>query len=151
MTKIYLASPFFNEKENAIYTKVIETLKQNPNYDIFIPKEHTIPNGWNMPNHIWAERVFDMDYLALMHCDVVVVLNYGLYSDSGTAWECGCAYGMGKKILNVLCGDKETEYSLMMLNGTTAVMTLQELEIFDIKNYLEYSKNKSQNAMVLLK
>lgn len=126
--KVYLASPFFNEKETAVYDKVIAALRER-DIDLFVPREHTIPNAWDMPNQIWAENVFAVDYLAITQCDVVVVLNFGMYSDSGTAWECGCAYALGKKVINVLCmkdGEK-IDFSLMMLNGTTAVCTLDEI------------------------
>ena len=126
--KVYLASPFFNEKETAVYDKVIAALRKR-DIDLFVPREHTIPNAWDMPNQIWAENVFAVDYLAITQCDVVVVLNFGMYSDSGTAWECGCAYALGKKVINVLCmkEGEEIDFSLMMLNGTTAVCTLDEI------------------------
>ena len=113
--KVYLASPFFNERENEVYERVIAELRSE-GHDVFVPKEHTIPNAWDLPNAVWGENVFAVDILGIQKCDVVVVLNFGMYSDSGTAWECGYAYALGKKVVNVLCGDDNT-YSLMMLNG----------------------------------
>lgn len=139
MEKIYLASPFFNEAETRIYNKVIKILR-GQHYNVFVPKEHTIPKGWDLPNYIWAENVFSVDYLALTQSDIVIVLNFGMYSDSGTAWECGCAYGMGKTVINVLCGDKNTEYSLMMLNGTEVTITLKELEEYCLSKLLQFGK-----------
>ena len=139
MEKIYLASPFFNEAETKIYNEVIKILRSQ-HYNVFVPREHTIPNGWDLPNHIWAENVFSVDYLALTQSDIVIVLNFGMYSDSGTAWECGCAYGMGKKVVNVLCGDESTEYSLMMLNGTEVTITIKELEDHLLSRLLQFCK-----------
>ena len=136
MKKIYLASPFFNNQEIEKYDNVIDSLREQ-GFDVFVPREHTVPNGWDMPNHIWAENVFAVDYLAITKCDVVVVLNFGMYSDSGTAWECGCAYALGKKVLNVLCGEEDEEYSLMMLNGTNSVCYYTEI----IEKSLEYVLN----------
>ena len=118
MKKIYLASPFFTEFEKAIYDNVIKVLRQH-GYDVFVPQEHTIPNGEKMPNSQWAKAVFDMDLAALRDAECVVVLNYGMYSDSGTAWECGAAYAMGKPILQVICGLSDEPYSCMMINGAT--------------------------------
>lgn len=144
--KIYLASPFFNGKEIAIYNNVIELLRKEK-LDVFVPKEHTIPNGWDMPNHLWAENVFAVDYLALSQSDIVVVLNFGMYSDSGTAWECGCAYAMGKQIVNVLCGDDTTDYSLMMLNGTNIVVDYKQFENLLFSQVLRLSKKKNTEIL----
>lgn len=144
--KIYLASPFFNEQETTIYNNVIELLRKE-NLDVFVPREHTIPNGWDMPNHLWAENVFAVDYVALSQCDVVVVLNFGMYSDSGTAWECGCAYAMGKQVVNVLCGDNETEYSLMMLNGTNIVVDYKQFENLLFCQVLMLNKKKNTEIL----
>lgn len=116
--KIYLASPFFQKREIEIYQRAIAILR-NKGYEVFVPQEHTIPNGEKMPNTQWAKAVFDMDMEALKNCDAVVALNWGLYSDSGTAWECGAAYALGKPILQVICGHQEEAYSCMMLSGAT--------------------------------
>lgn len=137
--KIYLASPFFNDEEIEIYNKVIELLRAE-NLDVFVPREHEISGGWDLPNHVWAENVFAVDYLALSQSDVVVVLNFGMYSDSGTAWECGCAYAMGKQIINVLCGDKNAEYSLMMLNGTNIVVHYEDFEKMLFQEVMKLNK-----------
>ena len=123
--KVYLASPFFNEKENKIYEQVITEFRSE-GHEVFVPKEHTIPNGWEMSNAVWAENVFAVDILGIQKCDVVVVLNFGMYSDSGTAWECGYAYALGKKVINVLCGDDNT-YSLMMLNGCNTYVKIDSI------------------------
>ena len=123
--KVYLASPFFNKRENEIYERVIAELRSE-GHDVFVPKEHTIPNGWEMPNAVWGENVFAVDILGIQKCDVVVVLNFGMYSDSGTAWECGYAYALGKKVVNVLCGDDNT-YSLMMLNGCNTYVKIDSI------------------------
>ena len=129
--KVYLASPFFNEKENEVYKSVIKSLR-NDRHKVFVPKEHTIPNAWDLPNAVWGESVFAVDILGIQKCDVVVVLNFGMYSDSGTAWECGYAYALGKKVVNVLCSDDNT-YSLMMLNGCNTYVKIDNI----FENYLK--------------
>ena len=126
MRKIYLASPFFSEKELIVYKEVIELLRNLRETDVFVPMEHKIPGDMEMPNHIWAKKVFDADCEALHESDYVFVLNFGMYSDSGTAWEAGYAYALGKKVYQVYCG-KECEYSLMMMNGCTHIITLDDL------------------------
>ena len=54
--KVYLASPFFNENEINVYEKVIALLREEKDIDLFVPREHTIPNGWEMPNEISEEE-----------------------------------------------------------------------------------------------
>lgn len=127
MIKGYLASPFFNENELFIYKEVISILRNNKNIDLYVPMEHKIPGAYDISNQEWGRRVFEMDIKAMDDCDVVIVLNYGMYSDTGTAWETGYAFAKGKDIYQVLCMDNKTDYSIMMINGSGTVMTLEDL------------------------
>ena len=71
--------------------------------------------------------MFNTDKKALYESDYVFVLNFGMYTDSGTAWEAGYAFAMGKKVYQVCCGEN-CDYSLMMMmNGCTHVITLEDL------------------------
>lgn len=93
---IYIAGPFFTDKERAFLKIVIESVKEIfPNEELFIPMEHFIPNGENLSNNEWAEAVFKMDVEALNKCNRVIAAYSGLYSDTGTAWEIGYAYAKG--------------------------------------------------------
>lgn len=112
--KIYLASPLFTELERKNIKELAEKLRQQGN-EVYVPMEHIIKNGWDYPNHEWAKMVFDEDVKAIRECDAVYCLYYGLYSDSGTAWECGFAYALGKAVY--LVDESNSEVSLMMVNG----------------------------------
>ena len=93
---IYIAGPFFTDKERAFLKIVIESAKEVfPNEEFFIPMEHFIPNGENLSNNEWAEAVFKMDVEVLNKCNRVIAAYSGLYSDTGTAWEIGYAYAKG--------------------------------------------------------
>lgn len=116
MKKIYLASPFFDATECHYYHRAIEALR-SAGYEVYVPQEHTIEGGWEMPNEEWARRVYCEDVNALRTCDVVMVMNFGMYSDSGTAWEAGFAYALQIPTVQVLCGGYNATYSLMMING----------------------------------
>ena len=129
--KIYLASPFFKPTELAVYHNVIGDLRSNDTHSVYVPQEHEIPNAWDLSNQDWARQVFCADIEAIEDCDVVMVLNFGMYSDSGTAWEAGYAVGLGKMVVQVLCGDENTVYSLMMFNGCTKVINLCDVEHWD--------------------
>lgn len=132
--RVYLASPFFNEKERGVYQAVIATLRKK-GYDLFVPAEHEITNAWDLSNQAWGEAVFGVDISAINKCDVVIALNWGMYSDSGTAWELGYAFALGKKTINVCVLDNNT-YSLMMTNGANHNISLTDLLIEDIEDIL---------------
>ena len=104
-------------------------------HKVFVPKEHEIPNAWDLPNAIWGESVFAVDILGIQKCDVVVVLNHGMYSDSGTAWECGYAYALGKDVVNVLCG--EGDFSLMMLNGCNTYIKFENFSKWFLEHLVQ--------------
>lgn len=127
--KIYLASPFFNEAELEVYHRVITALRAE-GYEVYVPQEHTIENAWSLSNEDWARRVFVEDRQALNECDVVMVLNFGMYSDSGTAWEAGYAYAKEKSVVQVLCGGENATYSLMMMNSCDNIVELPQVAHF---------------------
>ena len=128
--KIYLASPFFNTEEVAIYHNVIQKLRA-AGHEVYVPQEHAIEGAWDMPNKEWAELVFLNDIKAIRQCEMVMVLNFGMYSDSGTAWEAGYAYAIEKKTVHVLCGGDNATYSLMMMNGCDKVISLCNVVHFE--------------------
>lgn len=111
---IYLAAPFFNEKEREAVERVAKELRDY--YNVYVPMEHTIENAWNLSNYSWGRCVFNEDIRAIDASRMVVVLDWGHYGDTGTAWECGYAYGKGKEIHRFRM-DKNAIYSIMMEFG----------------------------------
>lgn len=128
--KIYLASPFFTKEEVAIYRSVIDELRQ-AGYEVYVPQEHTIEGAWEKSNTEWANCVYHEDIKAIDDCECVMVLNFGMYSDSGTAWEAGYAFAIGKWTVHVLCGGDNAIYSLMMMNGCDKVISLRDVTHFE--------------------
>ena len=95
--KIYMAGAFFRPETKSkidLYAADFRRL----GHDVYVPQEHTVPNAWDMSQEDWAREVFKMDVAAIQECDMVFVVYDGLYSDSGTAWEIGYAYALGKHI-----------------------------------------------------
>ena len=117
MAKIYLASPWFNDKERVMYRGILDKMRKE-GHEVYAPIEHEVPNAWEVSNAEWGRAVFNADVEAIRNCDEVWVLNFGMYSDSGTAWECGFADGIGKTVRQLVYGMGEDKtYSLMMING----------------------------------
>lgn len=128
--KIYLASPFFNTEEVAIYRNVIQDLR-TAGHEVYVPQEHTIEDAWDLSNKDWASRVYLNDIEAIDDCECVMILNFGMYSDSGTAWEAGYAFAIDKWTVQVLCGGDNATYSLMMMNGCDRVIELRNVVHFN--------------------
>ena len=112
--KIYLASPLFTDYERQKVKEWAARLR-GCGREVYVPMEHSIENAWELPNYEWAKRVFDEDVKAIQEADEVYCIYYGLYSDSGTAWECGYAYALGKAVR--LIDESNEEVSLMVVNG----------------------------------
>lgn len=124
MMNIYLASPFFNEEENA-WVENAEKILRDRGFDVYSPRENEIREG-NIQK--WAQFNFNADVNAIRDCDVMVMLYHGNYSDSGTAWECGYAYANGIPVVCVQIGDLS---NLMVHCSARANITLEELKTYD--------------------
>lgn len=115
--KIYLAGPFFTKFQREA---IKECAKANRNlgHEVYVPMEHFIEGGEEMPNSVWARKVFEEDVKAINQCDKVIALYEGLMSDTGTAWEIGYAYGIGKPVV-LADASASAPLSLMVVNSAT--------------------------------
>lgn len=119
---IYIAGPFFNLEERTKLLHMIDLVKEAyPDEELFIPMEHFVPDGENMPNYQWAEEVFKLDVEALNKADRVIALYLGHYSDTGTAWEIGYAYAKGIPVTIVPDGIVPKDYSIMPIISSGSV------------------------------
>lgn len=124
MEKIYLAAPFFKKEEREFVEKIADIFRSSGD-EVYVPMEHKIENGENLPNNEWARKVFEQDIKAIDECDTVIAVYSSLYSDTGTAWECGYAYAKGKRVLINICKEESESNgtiknikSLMVINGS---------------------------------
>ena len=117
MQKIYLAGPFFNERETALIHEFAARLREK--YEVFVPMEHTAEGDVPEGSFAWGKEIFDIDVKGLEEADFVVALDHGFTSDAGTAWETGYAYALGKPSYIVAVGDVSPVRSLMLLHGCT--------------------------------
>ena len=131
--KIYLASPFFNDAEN-VYVSIAESFLRNRGFKVYSPREHEVRDTYEVGTPKWAEETFKEDVKAIKDCDRVVMLYYGNYSDSGTAWECGFAFGIGKPVVAV---HLEKLSNLMVHCSADANISLVELTTYDFENMPE--------------
>lgn len=126
--KIYLASPFFNETELTAVKRAEEILEKR-GFTVFSPRKHPI-TAEREGSPAWSKATFIADRTYIDWADVVVMLYHGQYSDSGTAWECGYAYGARTPVLVVQLGENS---NLMVHEGCHANLSLDELETYDFE------------------
>lgn len=122
--KVYLASPFFNDKERKEKDKIRQRLI-NLGYEVIDPQNTGNVVSWELSNNDWASKVYKKDKAAIMSADVVVAIDWGLYGDCGTAFEVGFATMIGLPIL-VIAPDETLKqpHSLMVAQaGTNFIST----------------------------
>lgn len=127
--KIYLASPFFNKKELE-NVKIAEKILTERGFSLFSPRLNEVRTDENTQQSWWSKETFMNDKKFIDWADVVVMLYYGGYSDSGTAWECGYAYGTNTPIVVVQLGE---DSNLMVHEGCHSNITLEELKTYDFE------------------
>lgn len=127
--KIYLASPFFNEKELE-NVKIAEKILKGRGFSLFSPRLNEVRTDENTQQSWWSKETFMNDKKFIDWADVVVMLYYGGYSDSGTAWECGYAYGTHTPVVVVQLGE---DSNLMVHEGCHSNITLEELKTYDFE------------------
>lgn len=142
MTKIYLAAPFFNKYEKNIMMRVLKVLRAS-GYEVFAPYEMVIDDAWEMPNDEWGNRVFNADIDHLLDADIVVAINYGLYSDSGTAFEIGVAFAKCKPIYTV--NFEGFTDSLMIDNAVNGMISFDYFRKNDRINLEDFDNKKIYN------
>ena len=127
--KIYLASPFFNEKELE-NVKIAEKILTERGFSLFSPRLNEVRTDEITQQSWWSKETFMNDKKFIDWADVVVMLYYGGYSDSGTAWECGYAYGTKTPVVVVQLGE---DSNLMVHEGCHSNITLEELKTYDFE------------------
>lgn len=125
--KIYLASPFFNDEELKNVKKA-EKILISRGFDVFSPRLNEVRTDENTQQGWWSKETFMNDRRFIDWADVVVMLYYGGYSDSGTAWECGYAFGTNTPVIVVHLGK---DSNLMIHEGCHSNITMDELESYD--------------------
>ncbi len=117
MTKLYLAGPLFSLAEQRFNVDLARFLKKK-GFKVWLPQAHE-------PRDKTAKAIFDMDVEGLDWADMVVACMDGPDPDSGTAWECGYAFGKGKPVVCYrtdfrISGDsKDAPYNLMLSESAT--------------------------------
>ena len=121
MTKLYLAGPLFTLGEQSFNADLARFLKKQ-GFKVWLPQEH---EPRRKKGEGKAKAIFRMDVEAIDWADAVIASMDGPDPDSGTAWECGYAFGKGKPVVCYrtdfrISGDtKGAPYNLMLSESAT--------------------------------
>ena len=97
---IYFAGPLFTQAERIWNRKLTETiLKKSSAIEIFLPQEET--KKAITENGVDFKKIQEICLKGIDVCDHVLAILDGSDSDSGTCFECGYGYALGKKIVGV--------------------------------------------------
>ncbi|MEK3800397.1 nucleoside 2-deoxyribosyltransferase [Peribacillus sp. FSL H8-0477] len=97
MAKIYLASPFFNEEQLKHVSKAEQVLR-DLGHTVFSPRENQLPEV-EFGSFEWRTFVFKNDLEHIKWADITFGIIGDNYDDTGTAWELGASYILGKPVL----------------------------------------------------
>lgn len=136
---IYLASPFFNEKQLMIEQEVYRLLEENDTVGyVFEPRLHQDTNEFS--SQPWRNNTFMSDINQIKLCDIVVAVvdfttvGNEVIPDPGTVWEMGYAYALNKPFI-IVSYDKIEKLNLMiersytkLFNGHDEMQQLKDLD-----------------------
>jgi nucleoside 2-deoxyribosyltransferase len=89
--KIYLAGPLFTTPERT-WNEALAARLESAGHEVFVPHLHPAADST-------AEAIFRKDLAGVDWADAIVAVMDGPDPDSGTAWECGYAYGVSKPVV----------------------------------------------------
>ncbi len=113
MKTVYLAAPLFTGAELDFNRKLRDEIKK-AGFNVFLPQEDS--------NNIKDEKkrqkiIFDKNLAAIDKADILVAVIDGADVDSGTSWEIGYAYALGKPVLGL-----RTDFRTLGIEGTVNLM-----------------------------
>jgi len=109
MKKIYIAGPDVFEQDSIEIGKKLVTICSTYGYEGLYPLDNVV--DFTQDKHKIAKDIFDANAAMIRSADIVIAnLNSfrGKEADSGTVWECGYAYALGKKVYGYM--DREGCY-----------------------------------------
>ncbi len=136
--KVYIAEPLFTPGERK-YAEEIDELVRNLGFDTYLPHRDA---GVFERGKSSSKTFFENDLKELKECAFVVAILNGTDVDSGTAWEIGYAYAMGKPVYGILEDTRKPNLDLLnpMIVNSILKIALNKEELMNvIKNrYWEF-------------
>lgn len=95
MKKIYIAAPFFTPEQLDLVKDVEHLIDRTENLMYYSPRFDGVLKNMTPEQRVAAgPKLFKLNVRMIRECDSVLALKD--YSDTGTTWETGFAYGIGQ-------------------------------------------------------
>ena len=124
--KLYFAGPLFSAAERAWNAEIVAELRA-AGHEVFLPQEQE-------PG-LDAAGIFATDVAGIDWAEALVAIMDGPDPDSGTAWECGYAYGKKPIVLvrtDIRAGAGPSPYNAMLTESATNRLDLPGTATKDI-------------------
>ena len=123
MATVYLAGALFSRAERD-FNKQLQQMMLRIGFSVFLPQEDAEDNASQRDdrNH---SSIFSGCLGGLKKSDIVVAVLEGTDVDSGTAWELGYAYAVGKPIIGI-----RTDFRLQTPDEKVNLMIQETLNEF---------------------
>jgi len=124
--RVYLAGPLFSEAERA-YNLALRDLLEAHLFDVYLPQE--VGDTSHTRCREEHRAIFAQHTAVLREIDTVVAVIDGADADSGTSWEVGYAYALGKRVVALRTDFRiagHHELVNLMLEESAAVVTKKE-------------------------
>ena len=124
--KIYIAGPLFTQAERRWNVSLAQELERR-GYSVSLPQ--ILVQGLLGPGGSFQPRaVFQALIRELRDADVVVAVLDGADVDSGTSWECGFAFALGKPVVGLRTdirqgGDSPKNVNLVLAESTASIVS----------------------------
>ncbi len=126
--RVYLAAPLFSEAERVFNASVAELLRTNL-FEVYVPQDDG--DDTEMRDAGAQERLFVSNKTSLENSDLVVAIIDGADADSGTAWEMGYAFALGKPVIALRTDFRRVghneQVNLMLERSAQVVGSTEEL------------------------
>lgn len=124
--RVYLAGPLFSEAERT-YNLAIHDLLESHLFDVYLPQE--VGDTSHTRCREEHRAIFAQHLAALQDVNLVVAVVDGADADSGTSWEMGYAYALGKRVVALRTDFRiagQHELVNLMLEESAEVVTKKE-------------------------
>jgi len=114
--KVYFAGPLFSQPERRWNREVAERLEREAGCSVILPQDFKVGESLNDRRHFAA--LFQKCIQSVKEADVVLAVVDGPDADSGTAFEMGYAFALGKPVIGV-----RTDYRRQQERGTNLMLS----------------------------
>jgi len=116
LPKVYLAAPLFTQHERLWNRELARALEGRLGCSVILPQDYRVEGCEHHSKRFFGE-IFRLCVEGVRECDVMVAVLDGPDADSGTAFEAGYAYALGKPIVGV-----RTDYRAQQERGTNLML-----------------------------